>query len=106
MAQGIEYDGWSIVFWSEVEYEAEIVRDRLASEGVEAMIMDMSSSALPIQTADFSRFVVMVKPEDVDRADEVITIEPVSEDELEEAAMNATPLEFMDDDTEDEEERA
>ncbi|HRK72901.1 MAG TPA: DUF2007 domain-containing protein [Rhodothermales bacterium] len=102
MAQGIEYDGWSIVFWSEVEYESEIVRDRLESEGVEAMIMDMSSSSLPIQMSDFSRFVVMVKPEDVDRADEVITIEPVSEEELEEAAMNAEPLEFMDDDIEEE----
>lgn len=85
------YEGWVSAFKTNVTYEADLVRDRLADAGLAAVIMNKRDTSVMLNFGDNARINVMVPPEQLDEAQAVLNTAPLSDAELEAAALSATP---------------
>ncbi len=85
-----KYESWVPVFSSGTDYEADIVRDRLDDSGVPAVVLTQRDHAFNLNVSDLAEVNVMVPPDHVDTAREILE-RTLSDEELEEAAMAADP---------------
>lgn len=83
------YEGWSSVFETSTDYEADLVRDRLDESGVAAVVLTQRDHSFNLTVGDLSPVHVMVPPADEARAREILAEAPLSDEELEAAALAA-----------------
>lgn len=83
------YEGWSSVFEASTDFEADLVRDRLDESGVAAVVLTQRDHSFNLNVGDLAPVHVMVPPADEVRAREVLAEAPISDEELEAAAMAA-----------------
>lgn len=91
---------WEVVFESNTDYEAEIVRDRLDDAGLRAVIDTKRDHAFFLTVGDLARVLVLVPQEEIDAARAVLASKPVSDAELTRAALDADPDRIDDDERE------
>ena len=87
----LEFDGWLEVFQTGIDYEADLVRDRLDDAGLEAVIMRKKDQAFSLTHGSMSRIYVLVPPHHEEEALSILSSETVSDDELTAAALAADP---------------
>ncbi len=86
------YEDWTIVFSSATDYEADLVRDRLGNEDLRAVVLTHRDHSFNLNVGDLSGAHVLVEPQDVDKARAILDAAPLTDAELEEAAMSANPV--------------
>jgi len=84
------YDNWVVVFRSGIDYEADIVRDRLADSGIPAVVLSKRDHAYNLFFGDLAKVLVMVPADKETEAQSLLDAEPVSDAELEAAALAST----------------
>jgi len=85
------YQDWVSVFETGTDFEADIVRDRLDDNGIAAVVLTQRDHAFNLNVGDLSAVYVMVRPEDSDEARSILAEAPLTDEELESAAMSADP---------------
>ena len=83
------FEGWTSVYSCSTDYEADLLRDRLDASGVDAVVLTQRDHTFNLTVGDMSNVHVMVQPDDVEAARAVIAEAPLSDEELETAAMAA-----------------
>ena len=83
------YEDWISIFNTSTDFEADLVRDRLDAAGVDAVVLTQRDHSFNLNVGDLSPVRVMVRPEDADAAREVLNEQPITDEELERAAMEA-----------------
>jgi hypothetical protein len=91
MTDGNTYEGWTAVFQSGTDYEADIVRDRLDDAGIPAVVLTQRDHAFNLTVGDLSPVNVMVPPTHTEQALALLQSQPFTDAELDEAAMSADP---------------
>ncbi|MEL6615090.1 MAG: DUF2007 domain-containing protein [Bacteroidota bacterium] len=89
MSDAARYEGWVSAFSCSTDFEADLVRDRLDEAGVSAVVLTQRDHAFNLNVGDLSPVYVMVPPDEAEKAAAVLSENPLSDEELEEAAMNA-----------------
>lgn len=87
---------WVVIFESGTDYESEIVRDRLDDAGIPAVIDTKRDHAFFLNVGSMSNVFVRVPVAYEADARALLASPIISSDDLEEAAMNADPLEQVD----------
>lgn len=90
MADG-KYQNWVAIFTSGTDYEADLVRDRLDDSGIPAVVLTQRDHAFNLNVGDLAAVHVMVPPDRAEEAKALIESELLTDEELEEAAMQADP---------------
>jgi hypothetical protein len=85
------YEGWVSVFETWTDYEADIVRDRLDSSDIPAVVLTLRDHAFNLTTGGLATVLVMVPPDQVDAAQQLLNDVPFTDEELEQAASDADP---------------
>ncbi|PEN12990.1 hypothetical protein CRI94_13140 [Longibacter salinarum] len=85
-----KYENWVPVFSTGTDYEADMVRDRLDDAGLPAVVLTKRDHAFNLNVGDLANVIVLVPPENVDEAREVMQ-QRLTDEELEKAAMSADP---------------
>lgn len=93
MSDSTTYEGWVAVFESGTDYEADLVRDRLDHNGIPAVVLTQRDHAFNLTYGKMATVYVMVPPEHEEPAKVIVAEAPVSDADLEEAAMSADPNE-------------
>lgn len=83
------YEGWIVVFESGTDYEADLVRDRLDDAGIPAVILTQRDHAFNLTIGDLAQVRVLVPSQHVEAATGLLTSTPLSDEELEQAALSA-----------------
>ena len=83
------YEGWVSVFECSTDFEADLVRDRLDEEDIPAVVLTQRDHSFNLNVGDLSPVHVMVKPEDEARGRALLDEAPISDADLERAAMEA-----------------
>lgn len=102
----VEIDGWVGVFHTGIDYEADLVRDRLDDAGLEAVIMRKKDRSFSLTHGSMSLIHVMVPAELESRAQAVLAADLPSDEELTAAALAADPETAPGPDVEDRDARA
>jgi hypothetical protein len=89
MSDAPTYAGWIAVFSSGTDFEADLVRDRLDEAGIPAVVLTQRDHAFNLNVGDMSPVHVMVPPEHETEARTLVEAAPLTDAELEEAAMAA-----------------
>ncbi len=84
------YADWIPVFSTSTDYEADMARDRLDASGIPAVVLTKRDHAFNLNVGDLADVNVFVPPTREEEARAVLN-EKLSDEELEEAAMNADP---------------
>jgi hypothetical protein len=90
--RGRTYEGWVSVFECSTDFEADLVRDRLDEEDIAAVVLTQRDHSFNLNVGDLSPVHVMVRPEDEAAAHELLEREPLTDEELEKAALEADVL--------------
>ena len=85
-----KYEEWIAVFKTSTDYEADLVRDRLDDAGLPAVVLTQRDHAFNLNVGDLSPVNVMVPPDRLEEAREVLETR-ISDEELEAAAAEADP---------------
>ena len=85
------YEGWVVVFKAGKDYEADLVRDRLDDAGIPAVVLSQRDHAFNLTHGDLAQVRVLTPPEHAEAATELLDTPPFSDEELEGAALSATP---------------
>ena len=85
-------EGWLPVFTSGTDYEADMVRDRLDDAGIPAVVYTQRDHAFNLNVGDLARTSVYVPPGHESEARQLLQGAPISDGELDAAAMNADPV--------------
>ncbi len=80
-----EYEDWIVVFTTNTDYEADMVRDRLDTNEIPAVVLTQRDHAFNLTVGDLAEVYVMVPPEYEEDARYMLR-QTVSEEELDEAA--------------------
>ena len=83
------YEDWIVVLKTGTDYEADIVRDRLDDAGIPAVVLTQRDHAFNLNVGDLAPVNVMVPPDRLDEAVALLESEPISDEELEQAALAA-----------------
>lgn len=83
------YEEWVSVFECSTDFEGDLVRDRLDEAGLAAVVLTQRDHSFNLNVGDLSPVHVMVRPEDEAAAREILAEAPLSDEELERAAMEA-----------------
>lgn len=89
MSDPKEFEGWVAVFSCGTDFEADLVRDRLGEADIPAIVLTQRDHAFNLNVGDMSPVHVMVPPAHEAAAREVVDQAPLTDAELEEAAMAA-----------------
>ena len=92
------YDDWKTVFKTGQDYEAGLVRDRLRNADIPAVILNKRDHAYNLTLGDMAQIKVMVPAEREEEAKALLSQAPLSDAELEAAALAASPFDEDDDD--------
>lgn len=84
------YADWIPVFSTSTDYEADMARDRLDDSGIPAVVLTKRDHAFNLNVGDLADVNVFVPPDREVEARAVLN-ETLTDEELEEAAMNADP---------------
>lgn len=84
------YEEWTSIYRTGTDYEADLVRDRLDDSGIPAVVLTQRDHAFNLNVGDLADVHVLVPPDAVDDAVQLLDAE-LSDDELEEAALGADP---------------
>ncbi|MEM1270425.1 MAG: DUF2007 domain-containing protein [Bacteroidota bacterium] len=82
---------WTSIFETNTDYEADLVRDRLDSAGIDAVVFTQRDHAFNLTIGDLAKVHVMVRPADAGRARATLEETPFTEEELAAAAAAADP---------------
>ena len=82
-------EGWISVFECSTDFEADLVRDRLDEEGLAAVVFTQRDHSFNLNVGDLASVHVMVRPEEEAAARAVVAQPPISDADLEAAAMSA-----------------
>ena len=85
------YQNWVVVFKSGTDYEADLVRDRLDDAGIPAVVLTQRDHAFNLTVGDLAQVRVLVQPGQAERAEQLLAEQPLSDAELEQAALAAGP---------------
>lgn len=83
------YEGWLAVFTAGTDFEADLVRDRLGESDIPAVVLTQRDHSFSLNVGDMSPVHVMIPPEHEEAARAIINAAPLTDSELEEAAMSA-----------------
>jgi len=83
---------WVIVFEASTDFEADIVRDRLGSAEIPAVVLTQRDHAFNFTVGDMARVKVCVPPERVDEAKAMLSDLHFTDEELAQASADADPL--------------
>ena len=86
-----QYQDWTVIFESGTDYESDLVRDRLDDAGLSAVVLTQRDHAFNLTHGDLAQVRVLVPPDQVEAALAVLESEPLTDAELEAAAMAAAP---------------
>lgn len=89
MSDDARYENWVSAFSCSTDFEADLVRDRLDEAGVSAVVLTQRDHVFNLNVGDLAPVHVMVPPDEADRAAEVLAEAPLTDEELEQAAMEA-----------------
>ncbi|GMQ82069.1 MAG: hypothetical protein BMS9Abin05_1510 [Rhodothermia bacterium] len=84
-------DGWLTVFKSGTDYEADLVKDRLVDSGISAVILAHRDHAFHLTVGDLAVVRVLVAPEQYEDAMQILQATPLTDEELDSAALSANP---------------
>ena len=84
-------EGWVTVFTTGTDYEADLVRDRLDDAGLSAVVLTRRDHAFNLTVGELASVWVLVPPSQVEQARQILTSQPISDEELERAALAADP---------------
>ena len=84
-----KYEDWISVFSCGTDFEADLVRDRLGEADIPAVVLTQRDHAFNLNVGDMAAVHVMVPPEHEAEARGVIEQAPLTDAELDEAAMSA-----------------
>lgn len=84
-------DDWEVVFKTNTDYEAELVRDRLDDAGLPAVVDTRRDHAFSLTVGDLSQVMVRVPKSYVEEARRILDAHPISDVDLERAALAADP---------------
>jgi hypothetical protein len=85
------YEGWISITDTNTDFEADLIRDRLDEAGIPAVVLTQRDHAFNLNLGDMARVHVMVPPEHAKAAREVVDEQPISDEELTNAALSADP---------------
>lgn len=85
------YEKWVVIFRTGTDYEADLVRDRLDDSGIPAVVLTQRDHAFNLTVGDLATVNVLVPPEYADAAAELLETLPLSDAELNEAALSSDP---------------
>lgn len=85
-------DQWVVVYESGTDFEADIVRDRLGSADIPAVVLTQRDHAFNFTVGDMARVKVCVPPERAEEASSLLAEFAFTDEELEQAAADADPL--------------
>ena len=85
------YEQWVSIYNASVDYDADLVRDRLDDAGMPAVVLTHRDHNFNLNVGDLARVHVMVPPQHADEARRYLREETFTDAELNEAAMNADP---------------
>ena len=85
-------EGWVAIFTAGTDYEADMVRDRLDDAGLPAVVFTQRDHAFNLNVGDLSRTAVYVPPDRVEEAQALLDSVPLTDKELDDAAMQADPV--------------
>lgn len=91
MSSPKQYEGWTAIFSTSTDFEADLVRDRLDAAGLPAVVLTHRDHAFNLNIGDLAGVHVMVPPEHEAAALDVINEAPLTDEELTHAAMAADP---------------
>jgi hypothetical protein len=83
------YEGWVSAYECSTDFEADLVRDRLDAAGIGAVVLTQRDHSFNLNVGDLAPVHVMVRPGDEAAARELLAEAPLSDEELERAAMAA-----------------
>ena len=84
-------EGWLTVFKSGTDYEADLVKDRLVDSGLSAVILTHRDHAFHLTVGDLAVVRVLVAPDQYEDAMRILQTAPLTDEELEAAALAANP---------------
>ena len=67
-----------------------MVADRLKDAGIPAVVMNRREKSIGITFSDQKLIQVLVQPERLDEAKEILNQQPITDEELEQAALSAS----------------
>lgn len=85
------YQDWVVVFKTGTDYEADLVRDRLDDAGLSAVVLTQRDHAFNLNVGDLAPVNVLVPPEHVEQAEEILASAPLTDAELNQAALESDP---------------
>lgn len=91
MTNSSEIEGWVSVYRTSTDYEADMVRDRLDSSGIPAVVFTQRDHAFNLNVGTLATVNVMVPPDRAEEATRIIEGESFSDEELDDAATAAGP---------------
>lgn len=97
-------DDWKVVFKTGIEYEAGLVCERLRAAEIPAVIMNQRDSAYNLNFGDLAQIKVMVPLYRYQDAANLLAQAPLSDEELEAAALAADPFDEEGEEVEEREE--
>jgi hypothetical protein len=84
-------EAWEVVFKTNTDYEAEIVRDRLDDAGLPAIVDTKRDHAFFLTVGDLAQVMVRVPKTYADEARRILASRRISDADLELAALAADP---------------
>lgn len=91
MSDDKTYEQWVVIFRTGTDYEADLVRDRLDDSGIPAVVLTQRDHAFNLTVGDLAAVNVLVPPEYADAAGALLESLPLSDAELNEAALSSDP---------------
>lgn len=86
-----QYEGWVSVFASGVDYEANMVKDRLMNSGIHAVVMTKKDRSFSLTHGALARIYVLVSGADETAAQLLLGGEMLTTEELTAAALSSDP---------------
>jgi hypothetical protein len=83
------YEDWIVVLKTGTDYEADLVRDRLDDADIPAVVLTQRDHAFNLNVGDLAAVNVLVPPDRVEDAVNLLQSKPFTDEELEEAALAA-----------------
>lgn len=83
------YQDWIVVLKTGTDYEADLVRDRLDDADIPAVVLTQRDHAFNLNVGDLAPVNVLVPPDRLEDAINLLKSKPFTDEELEQAALAA-----------------
>lgn len=90
MEEPTKYEDWIVVFTTNTDYEADMVRDRLDTNSIPAVVLTQRDHAFNLTVGDLAEVYVMVPP-DFEEDARYLLHQTITDEELDEAARIVSP---------------